>query len=202
MSHAGHQQPRRKTKTVSEDVLDAFEAAWLIGTHVETLRRMARRGQVPAYKVGKDWRFRREALDEWCETHHLRSGAALALVVDDEKSVRDTVRAFLEADGYRVHTATDGREAISSARRDMPDVVLLDLVMPGMSGVDVLKELHAMDPDVPVIMVTEYPDSESMKEALRHPPVILLPKPVEKAVLLSTVKRVLHGSAKTRRGSR
>lgn len=187
-------KPPRKTKTASEEVLDAFEAAWLIGAHVETLRRMARRGQVPAYKVGKDWRFRREALDEWCETHHLRSGPALALVVDDEKSVRDTVRAFLETDGYRVNTASDGREAISCARRDMPDVVLLDLVMPRMSGVDALKELHAMDPDVPVIIVTGHPDSELMRQALRHPPVILLPKPVEKSTLIRTVKRVLNGT--------
>lgn len=195
-------QPRRKTKEASNDVLDSFEAAWLVGAHVETLRRMARRGEIPSYKVGKDWRFRRKALEHWCETHHLRSQPALALVVDDEKSIRDTVRAFLEADGYRVNTASEGREAIGRARRDMPDVVLLDLVMPRMSGVDVLKEFHAMDPDLPVIIVTGYPDSQLMTQALRHPPVILLPKPVEKAVLLSTVKRVLHGSAKTQRGGR
>ena len=175
-------------------MLDAFEAAWLIGAHVETLRRMARRGEIPAYKVGKDWRFRREALDEWCGTHHLRSGPALALVVDDEKSIRDTVRAFLVADGYRVTTASDGHEAISCARRDMPDVVLLDLVMPRMSGVEVLKELHAMDPDVPVIIVTGYPDSALMAEALRYAPVTLLPKPVEKSTLIRTVKRVLNGT--------
>lgn len=187
-------EQRRKAKVASDDVLDSHGAAWFLGAHVETVRRLARRGGIPAYKVGKDWRFSKEALGRWCETHHHRQRTPVIHVVDDERSLRETVGLFLEADGYRVVRLEDGERAVEQARREMPDLVLLDLVMPGMSGVDVLRELHAMNPDLPVIVVTAYPDGELMAEALRYPPVMLLPKPVDRDVLLRTVRRVLDGS--------
>lgn len=198
MSRADRQQQRRKTQEASNDVLDSFEAAWFIGAHVETLRRLARRGEVPAYKVGKDWRFRRTALEAWCDSHQLRHRPPSVLVGDGEKSVRDTIRAFLTAHGYRVRGASTGREAIRSVRNDMPDVVLLDLVLPRMSGVEVLKELHAMAPEVPVVIMTGPSESELMRQAFSCPPVILLAKPIEETVLLRTVHRVLHGTANRR----
>ena len=91
MTDTKPKQPRRKTKAASEDVLGAFEAAWFIGAHVETLRRLARRGEIPAYKVGKDWRFRRKALEHWCETHHLRSQPALDLVESALAATREAL---------------------------------------------------------------------------------------------------------------
>jgi len=188
---------RRKRSDGSADVLDTHQAAWLLGAHVETLRRMARKGDIPAYKVGKDWRFSKPALRQWAETHYLRQRAPLVLVVDDEKSFRDTIRMFLESEKWRVATAANGKEALDLVRREPPALVLLDLVMPGMSGVDVLKELHRMDPDLSVVVVTAYPDSELMAAALRYPPVTLLPKPVEKSALLRTVHRMLNGAKAT-----
>jgi len=176
-------------------VLDIHDAAWFLGAHVETVRRLARKGDIPAYKIGKDWRFNKSSLRHWAETHHLRQRAPLVLVVDDEKSFRDTTRMLLEGADCRAATAANGEKALELARREPPpDLVLLDLVMPGMSGVEVLKELHAMDPDLPVVVVTAYPDSELVAQALQYPPVMLLPKPVEKNTLLRTVNRVLMGA--------
>ena len=54
-------------------VLNAKEAAEYLKAHVETVRRMARRGEIPAFKVGKDWRFQKEALKKWAETQHFGS---------------------------------------------------------------------------------------------------------------------------------
>jgi len=174
--------------------LNAHEVAELLGAHVETIRRLGRRGEIPTFKVGREWRFRRQDLERWIETHRLRERSPLILVVDDEESFRETTRIFLEGDGLRVRTAPGGAEALALARREPVDLVLLDLVMPGMGGVATLRELHRLDPDLPVVVVTAYPDSELMAEALRYPPVTLLPKPVEKADLLRTVQRVLSGS--------
>lgn len=185
---------RRASATTDSNVLDSHEAARLLGAHVESLRRMARRGDIPAYKIGKDWRFNKQALLHWAETHHSRQRPPLILVVDDEKSFRDTTRIFLEKERWRVATAANGEESLDLVRRERPDMVLLDLMMPGMSGVDVLKELHAIDPDLPVVVITAYPDSELMAQALRYPPVMLLPKPVDKLTLVRTVRRVLEGS--------
>ena len=181
---------------MSEDnaVLDTAGAAKFLGVHVKTVRRLAKCGEIPSYKVGRKWCFRFDALTHWTETHHIRQQAPLVLVVDDERSIRETVAAFLRADNYRVLTAMSGEMAIESAQQEMPDIVLLDLAMPGMNGVEVLKELHRMDPDLPVVMVTAYPDSEMMSRAMQFPPVTLLPKPVQKAVLIRSVQRVLSGS--------
>jgi excisionase family DNA binding protein len=183
-------------RAVSEEnsVLDTKGAAKFLGVHVKTVRRFAACGEIPSYKVGRKWCFRVEALTHWTETHHIRQQAPVVLVVDDEKSIRETVAEFLRAENYRVITAVSGEQAIESAQREMPDVVLLDLVMPGMNGIEVLKELHRMDPDLPVVMITAYPDSEMMSQAMQFPPVMLLPKPVKKAVLIRTVQRVLSGS--------
>jgi excisionase family DNA binding protein len=189
-------QQRRKTKQASADVLDVHEAGWLLGAHIETVRRLARRGAVPSYKVGKDWRFSKKALSRWMETHHVRQRSPLVLVVDDEKSIRVTVASFLEKDGYRVAVAENGRQAVEAAQREVPDLVLLDLVLPDMNGVAVLKALHSLNPDLPVIIVTGHPDSNLMAEALRYPPVTLLPKPVDNKVLLRTVRRLLHGTTR------
>lgn len=177
-----------------EPALDVEAAARLLGVHVETLRRLARSGEIPSFKVGRRWRFRTEALRQWEQSHHLRQRSPLVLVVDDEKSIRKTLKAFLEDATYRVATAENGEDSLALVRRERPDLILLDLMMPGLSGVDVLKEFHAMDPDLPVIIITAYPDSELMAEAMRFPPVTLLPKPVAKAPLTRTVNRLLNGA--------
>ena len=65
------------------EVFNAQEAANFLGAHVETIRRMARKGELPAYKVGKDWRFRKGALMEWAESHHQRCSPPCVLVVGD-----------------------------------------------------------------------------------------------------------------------
>ena len=177
----------------NQSMLSAREAAEYLRVHVETIRRLARKGELPRYKIGRQWRIPKDALIEWAAAHP-REPSARILVVDDEESFRKTVWHFLEGAGFRAEMAANGAEALDLARRGPPDLVLLDLVMPGMSGVDVLKELHRTDPDVPVVIVTGYPDSALMAEALRCAPVTLLPKPVEKSTLIKTVKRVLNGT--------
>jgi len=179
-------------------LLTTSEAAEFLRLHVRTIRRMARRNDIPARRVGKQWRIPKAALIRWTEAHHIRQQSRFVLVVDDEKSLRETVRRFLEADGYRVATAENGEMALEAIRREMPDLVLLDLAMPGMRGVDVLKELHRMDSGLPVVVVTAYPDSEMMSEAMQFSPVTLLPKPVKKVAPIRTVHRVLSGSGSRR----
>ncbi len=187
-------QRSRGPQMAGRNVLDAQEAAGLLGAHVETLRRLARKGAVPAYKIGKDWRFNRQTLTRWLENQQGRHQAPLVLVVDDEPGIRTLLTAFMEQDGYRVAAAADGQQALAAAQRSLPDVVLLDLMLPDMHGVAVLKALRNLKADMPVIMVTGYPDSRLIAEALHYPPVTLLPKPVACDILLKTVRMVLEGS--------
>jgi len=78
------------------------------------------------------------------------------LVVDDEESVRFLYREELEEDGYRVITAADGDEALQKVKVDRPDLVTLDIRMPGMDGIEVLHLIREMDKNIPVIMSTAY----------------------------------------------
>jgi DNA-binding response OmpR family regulator len=79
--------------------------------------------------------------------------AARVLVVDDDATVSDVVRRYLERDGLSVEVVGDGEHALARALADPPDLVILDLMLPGMTGLDVCRELHRTGP-VPVIMLT------------------------------------------------
>ena len=83
-------------------------------------------------------------------------GIRTILVVDDEQSIRFLYREELEEDGYRVITAADGEEALRKVRKEKPDLITLDIRMPGMDGIDVLHRIREMDKEIPVIMSTAY----------------------------------------------
>ena len=76
------------------------------------------------------------------------------LMVDDNKKIVDVVQAYLEKDGYRVLTAYDGLQALELARQKRPDLMVLDLLLPGMDGLDVCRVLRAEGNEVPIIMLT------------------------------------------------
>ncbi len=83
-------------------------------------------------------------------------GIRTILVVDDEQSIRFLYREELEEDGYRVITAADGEEALRKVRKEKPDLITLDIRMPGMDGIEVLHRIREMDKEIPVIMSTAY----------------------------------------------
>jgi excisionase family DNA binding protein len=175
-----------------KQALNIHEAAAFLGAHPQTVRKLARKNEIPSFKVGQDWRFHREALQRWVDTHHLRSRAAKVLVVDDERTVRNSVRLLLEGAGYGVSVAADGAEALARMAAEPADVVLLDLQMPVMDGPTTLQRLRQEHRNVPVIIVTAYPDGELMSRALEHGPLLVLPKPVGKQPLLEGILTALR----------
>ncbi len=89
------------------------------------------------------------------------------LVVDDERSIREMLAIVFERDGHRVLQAEGGRSAVEQMRREPVDLLVSDIRMPDMSGVDLLREAKRIDPDVIGIMITAYTSTESAVEALR-----------------------------------
>ena len=89
------------------------------------------------------------------------------LVVDDEEAVRNLLQRILEEAGYQVTTAADGREALYKVSLEEAEVVLMDIKMPEMSGMEVLSKLTADSPDVCVIMVTSVANIDTAVEALK-----------------------------------
>ena len=173
-----------------DNILNAQEAANFLGSHVETVRRLARKGEIPAFKMGKDWRFRRSSLLRWIDEHHIRQQRPCVLVVEDEVITREMVKSFLEEKGYRVRLAWDGREGLACLNSEHVNLVLLDLQMPVMNGPEFLSELRQSNKDLPVIILTGYPDSALLKEALRHGPFTLLAKPFQSKTLMQAIHAV------------
>jgi DNA-binding response OmpR family regulator len=89
------------------------------------------------------------------------------LLVDDEAAVLDILSEYFVAQGYDVETATSGEDALQRVRDKRPDLVMLDVRMPGLDGVEVLTRLRAMDPGVAVIMVTANEDVELARQTLK-----------------------------------
>ncbi len=118
------------------------------------------------------------------------------MVVDDELSMREFLKILLERDGYSVTTAASGEEAVALAADQWPALVLTDLNMPGMTGLDLLRELKATaaqnDRDVEVVVVTAYGSTESAVEAMRMGAIDYVMKPFNNAELLMVVQRGLE----------
>jgi CheY-like chemotaxis protein len=122
------------------------------------------------------------------------------LVADDEWEVRELVRTILEWEDYAVVEAKDGEDALAQARAIQPDLILLDVRMPKMNGLDVLESLQA-DPtlaSIPVVMLSVLTNYPQVGAALRNGAIAYLPKPFEIPDLARMVKRVLTGNAARR----
>ena len=177
------------------DMMNIQEAAGLMGLHRETLRQHAAAGRIPALKVGGCWRFRRQSLDDWLTGEEQKRMRKHVLIVEDEKHVRDPVRTLLENAGHEVTAAGTGEEALAELATIAPDLAILDLHLPGVSGVDVLRELRQRCSTARVIILTGYPDSELLQPALAVAPVMMLAKPVHPRKLLEAVSTVLGKEA-------
>lgn len=100
------------------------------------------------------------------------------LVIDDEKPIRDSLKGVLEDEGYKVFTAEDGISGIKSVREIIPDVVLLDIWMPGKDGVDALKEIKEELPQIPVIMMSGHGNIETAVKTTKIGAYDFIEKPI------------------------
>jgi len=113
------------------------------------------------------------------------------LIVDDEERVVQSVMGVLEDEGFRVAAAKSGEEAIEAFQRENPDVTLLDIWMPGMDGIEVLKRLRGIVPDCQVIMVSGHATISTAMAAVKLGAFDFIEKPISLDVLLMTIRRAL-----------
>ena len=104
---------------------------------------------------------------------------ARILVVDDEKETREFLSDFLKLRDYQVLTASDGFEAIEIVKNERPHIVLLDIRMPGLDGVEVLRRIRTIDKEVGVIMVTAIKDEKVNEYALKLGACDYITKPID-----------------------
>lgn len=116
------------------------------------------------------------------------SGGELILAADDDEAILNVLSRFLKSAGYSVITAGDGVTALRLAREKKPDIILLDISMPGKSGIEVLKELAPELPDTGFIMITGNEDEELAKSCLDIGATDYIPKPIN----LEALKKVIQ----------
>ena len=125
------------------------------------------------------------------------SGAKI-LIVDDELIVRESLGGWLERDGHTVDKAASGEEALEKCANTRYDILLLDIKMEGMSGLDVLKKVKENDPDVSVVMITAYGSIPSAIEAMKGGAHEYLLKPFDPDELIVLIERIRKYQAETR----
>ncbi len=113
------------------------------------------------------------------------------LVVDDEKRIREACRAILADKGFDVSVASDGNEGLGKIEAAHFDIVLLDLMLPGLSGFEVLAKIHSVHPDTVVIVITGYATLEHSVEAMKKGAFDFIPKPFNPEQLRLVVSKAI-----------
>jgi excisionase family DNA binding protein len=204
-------------------LLTLREVADYLRLNPQTVYRLAQQGKLPASKVGGTWRFDRDRVDEWIARREERSTGAperaaqapvpspegrevrpVVMVVDDDDLVREMLVTALEESGYRVVGVRDGPSALDVMTRTVPSLILLDVVMPGMDGLEVLQRVrdNPRTAHVPVAFLTGRAESEDRLRAIRQGGDDYIVKPVRLDELCARVEMHLRRSRREREAGR
>lgn len=114
------------------------------------------------------------------------------LIVDDEEVLQDVLTSLIEREGYTVFNARSGEQGLQILQQEQIDLVLLDLMLPGMSGLEVLRQINQMDPDQVVVLITAYSSIEGAIEAMNEGAFHYIPKPFKNEEVLLTLRKGLE----------
>ena len=183
------------SKTPSHNLLTVKETAEYLRIPLPTVYYLVQRGQIPAIQIGGRWRIKKSALDRDILRQD-KQGQPTVLVVDDDPDLQELFKAFLKKIGFSRVVVGTAKDAISSLRKQKFDLMFLDLQLPDAPGDQVYKTAKQIDPDLNVIVITGYPDSEMLDRILQISPVTVLKKPLKIEQLNQTVKILGHSTAR------
>jgi len=170
------------------------QAARFLGVAQSTVRRWSDQGRLPAfYTPGGHRRFRRAELESFVGQSAAggKVGGPVVLVVDDDARLREFLRASLELGGYVVVEADGGEQALAAIAGRAPDLVLLDLVMPGVDGWQLLRRLQERHGSIPVIMFSGKVSPQEAAEAAARGAQGFVGKPFDPDELLAQARKLV-----------
>jgi excisionase family DNA binding protein len=185
------------SETPTHNLLTVKETAEYLRIPLPTVYYLVQRGKIPAIQIGGRWRVKKATLDHDILRQD-KQGQLTVLVVDDDLGVQDLFRTFLKQIGFSRVVVGTATEAIKSLRKQKFDLMFLDLQLPDAPGDQVYKTAKQIDPDLNVIVITGYPDSEILDRILQVSPVTVLKKPLKIEQLNQTVKILGHKTASWR----
>ncbi|MFH1259103.1 MAG: response regulator [Elusimicrobiota bacterium] len=181
-------------------LMDVKEVADYLQINKMTVYKLVRNGDIPAFKIASEWRFKKELIDRWLmdKLHgklpeiakiNIPKGKKI-LVIDDETFIREFFQKALTRDGYNVILASSGYEGINKVQLENPDLVLLDIKMPGLDGLETLKQIKAANKNIPVIMLSAYVCADTNLETTKLGAYDSLAKPFD----LDEIKVILENA--------
>jgi excisionase family DNA binding protein len=184
----------RRAPAGEPDWLTLGQAAKFLGVAQSTIRKWSDLGRVPAfYTPGGHRRYRRGDLESFIDRSGpgSRGTGPLVLVVDDDPRLRELVRVNLELEGYEVREAEHAEDALATIEDQAPDLVLLDVVMPGTDGWQMLQRMQERHGSIPVIMFSGKVDEQTAGEAARLGAEGFVGKPFDPQQLIERAKKLV-----------
>ena len=173
-------------------LLNVKEVAEYLNVKPVTVRRRANSGEIPSVRIGSRIRFHKHQIDRWL-LEHSNVGLVHVLVVDDEPIVGQLFKDSLDENAFQVTTTLSSLEALELIGNRHFDLIFLDLVMPDLDGVEVLKRIREAGKNIPVVIITGYSDSDLMNKALGYGPFTVMKKPFTGEEIVSTVHSFIEG---------
>lgn len=173
------------------NLMTVKETAEYLRIPLPTVYYLVQRGQLPAIQIGGRWRIKKESLDRDIlrENEH---GQPTVLVVDDDVGLQGMFKLFLKKAGFSRLIVGNGKDAIAAMKKQKFDLCFLDLALPDIQGDEVYRQAKKIDPNLPIVIITGFPDSEMLDNILKFGPVTVLKKPLKVEQLGQTLRFFGH----------
>jgi excisionase family DNA binding protein len=173
------------------NLMTVKETAEYLRIPLPTVYYLVQRGQLPAIQIGGRWRVKKDMLDRDV-LHKEEEGQPSVLVVDDDTGLQQMFRLFLKKEGFARTVVGTGKEALSALQKQKFELCFLDLQLPDTTGDEIYKEAKEIQPDMPIVIITGYPDSQMLNNILKLGPVTVLKKPLKAETLQQTMQMLGH----------
>jgi excisionase family DNA binding protein len=184
-------QPKIADFFQMHNLLTVKETAKYLRIPLPTVYYLVQRGQLPAIQIGGRWRIKKDSLDKDVLKED-RSGQPTVLVVDDDESLQDLFKVFLKKIGFSRVVVGTVKEALTALEKQRFDLLFLDLKLPDGPADDVYEAAKEIDANLPIVVITGYPDSAMLDRILARGPVTVLKKPLKIEQLKQTVRILGH----------
>ena len=173
------------------DLITVQEISDYLRVTKKTIYRLLERNHIPSVKVGHQWRFDKVSIDKWLNKGSSLTNASI-LIIDDDEAICSLFKETLEFTGYTVTTVNDASQAIELVRMRDFDLIFLDLKLPNVNGAELFRQIREIKKDIPVTIITGYPDSDLMMSALEYGPLGVMKKPFTINDVLTAAKNYLR----------
>ncbi|MCK4361696.1 MAG: response regulator [Dehalococcoidia bacterium] len=190
---SGRRRGNNEGNQFPDRLLTVREVADLLHVHTNTARRWSDLGLIKSYRVGPrgDRRFRAEDLNSFITTIKPNLGGA-ALIVDDDPGIRQLMTDAIMEQGYKVVAVDSGESALEELDRQRFDLIFLDLVLPRLSGVEVLRNIKERSNKTMVAVITGYGDDPVALEAMSMGPLFFIRKPFQMSEITEVLDAVMR----------